>query len=174
MPEENQSDASTTDADPVVGRPTGAAKVVVERGPVSKFATAVHNDSAVYQDDEAAKAAGFTAIPVPPTYAFSSLQYWGSFPEDQPPDPTGGKNPMMEAIGTLMAKGGMVLHGEQEFTYHRPVVVGDVLRNEGQVVDFYTKERGGRTMTFIVTEDVYTDEAGEKVLTSRMNLIHRS
>jgi acyl dehydratase len=158
----------------VVGRPTGVAKVVVERGPVTKFAEAVHNDSAVYLDDAAAKAAGFDAIPAPPTYAFSSLQYWGTFPEDQPPDPTGGKNPMMEVIGSLMASGGMVLHGEQEFVYHRPIVVGDVLHNEGKVVDCYTKESNGRTMTFIVTEDVYTDDAGEPVLTARMNLLHRS
>jgi len=179
VPESNASgassaEASTSDASTVVGRPTGASKVVVERGPVAKFAEAVHNDSAVYQRDDAARAAGFDAIPAPPTYAFSSLQYWGAFPGEQPPDPTGGKNPMMEAIGTLMAKGGIVLHGEQEFTYHRPVVVGDVLHGKGEVVDFYTKESNGRTMTFIVTEDVYTDESGAPVLTSRMNLIHRS
>jgi hypothetical protein len=158
----------------VVGRPTGAAKVVVERGPVAKFADAVHNDSEVYQRADAARSAGFDDIPAPPTFAFSSLQYWGKYPEDQPPDPTGGVNPMMEVIGTLMSKGGMVLHGEQEFEYHRPIVVGDVLHNEGKVVDYYTKQNKGRTMTFIVTEDVYTDESGEPVLTSRMNLIHRS
>ena len=29
-------------------------------------------------------------------------------------------------------------------------------------------------MTFIVTEDTYRDESGEPVLTSTMNLIHRS
>ncbi len=85
------------DASAVVGRPTGAAKVVVERGPVAKFADAVHNDSPVYQSADAAKAAGLPAIPAPPTYAFSGLQYWGRFPEDQPPDPTGGKNPMMDS-----------------------------------------------------------------------------
>ncbi len=68
----------------------------------------------------------------------------------------------------------MVLHGEQDFEYHRPIVVGDVLHNEGKVVDYYTKESNGRTMTFIVTEDVYTDETGEKVVTSRMNLLHRA
>ena len=55
----------------MVGRPTGAAKVVVERGPVTKFADAVHNDSPVYQSADAARAAGFAAIPAPPTYAFS-------------------------------------------------------------------------------------------------------
>jgi acyl dehydratase len=158
----------------VVGRPTGAARAVVERGPVAKFAEAVHNDSAVYQSLDAAKAAGFDDIPAPPTYAFSALQYWGKFPEGQPPDPTGGSSPLMEIIGGLMAKGGMVLHGEQEFTYHRPIVAGDELTVEGQVVDLYSKESSnGRTMTFLVTEDVYRDQSGAAVLTSRMNLIHR-
>ena len=158
----------------VVGRPTGAAKVTVERGPVAKFADAVHNGSPIYQSDDAARAVGFAASPVPPTYAFSALQYWGKFPEGQPPDPTGGTNPMMEIIGNLMAQGGMVLHGEQEFEYHRPIVVGETLNNEGKVVDLYTKQSKGRTMTFLVVEDTYTDESGEPVLTSRMNLIHRA
>lgn len=158
----------------VVGRPTGAAKVVVERGPVMKFAEAVHNDSPVYRDLDAARSAGFESIPAPPTYAFSALQHWGKFPEDQPPDPTGGTSPLMEIIGGLMAKGGIVLHGEQEFIYHRPIVVGDVLTSEGRVVDYYTKESSsGKTMTFVVTEDVYRDASGEPVVTSRMNLIHR-
>jgi acyl dehydratase len=158
----------------VIGRPTGAAKVVIERGPVAKFAQAVHDDREIYQRQDAAEAAGFDAIPVPPTYGFSAMQYWGTFPEDQPEDPTGGTNPMMEIIGGLMAKGGMVLHGEQEFVYHRPIVVGDVLTGEGHVVDHYTKESKGRTMTFLVVEDVYRDAEGEPVLTSRMNLIHRA
>ena len=80
---------------------------------------------------------------------------------------------MMEVIGTLMAKGGMVLHGEQEFEYHRPIVVGDRSASEGKVVDSTTKESRRRTMTFLVTEDQYRNQDGELVLTSRMNLIHR-
>ncbi|MBI2706574.1 MAG: MaoC family dehydratase N-terminal domain-containing protein [Actinobacteria bacterium] len=164
------------DRDDVVGRPTGAAKVTIERGPLAKFATAVRDGSPVYQDVAAARAAGFDDIPLPPTYAFSALQYWGKFPGDQPPDPTGGANPMMEIMGGLRSEGGgMILHGEQEFEYHRPVVAGETLTCEGKVTDFYSKESSsGKTMTFIVTEDVYRDAAGEPVLTSRMNLIHRA
>jgi acyl dehydratase len=160
--------------DDVVGRPTGTARVVIERGPVRKFAEAVHNDSPVYQDAAAARAAGFADIPIPPTYTFSSARYWGAFPGDQPPDPTNGASPTMEIIGKLMAGGGMVLHGEQEFTYHRPVVVGEELTAEGRIVDFYSKESSsGAVMTFLVTEDVYRDADGHDVLTQRMNLIHR-
>ena len=81
---------------------------------------------------------------------------------------------MDQMIGALMAKGGIILHGEQEFAYHRPVVVGDVLVGEGHVVDAYAKESKGKTMTFLVTETVWRDEAsGEPVVTSRFNLIHR-
>ena len=40
--------------------------------------------------------------------------------------------------------------------------------------DIYQKESGGRTMTFMVVEDTYVDADGEPVLTSTMNLIHRS
>jgi acyl dehydratase len=158
----------------VIGRPTGASVVTVERGPVSIFAKSVTDASPIYQDRSAAQGAGFDDIPAPPTFAFSGLAFWGAFPEDQPADnPAKGRNPTMEIIGSLMAKGGMVLHGEQEFVYHRPVVVGDVLRQEGKVVDVYEKESKGSTMTFLVTENEYRDQSGELVLTTRMNLIHR-
>ena len=74
-----------------------------------------------------------------------------------------------------MGGGGLILHGEQEFTYHRPVVVGDVLVGEGTVVDAYRKESKGRTMTFVITETKWVDrETGEPVVTSRFNVLHRS
>ena len=158
----------------VVGKSTMKVRVVVERGPVSQFAQAVTDENPVYHDASAAQAAGLAGIPAPPTYGFSGLGFWGKFPEQQPKDQPEG-NPMFEVMGGLMKTGGLILHGEEEFTYHRPLVVGDVLIGEGKVVDIYEKDSKGRTMTFIVTEDVYRDEkTGEPVLTARMNLIHRA
>jgi acyl dehydratase len=141
---------------------------------VTAFAAAVTERSPIYRDRDAARAAGFDDIPVPPTYFFSAAGFWGAFPETQPSDATPERNPTMEIIGALMATGGIVLHGEQEFTYHRPVVVGETLTSEGRVVDLYEKQSGERTMTFLVTENEYRAADGELVLTSRMNLIHRS
>jgi acyl dehydratase len=156
----------------IIGKPMSKSKVVIERGPVANFATAVCDANPVYRDPRAASEAGFDAIVVPPTFPFV-MQAWGEFPEDQPADkPTG--NPLGEVIGPLMSKGGIILHGEQEFIYHRPVLVGDVLLGEGRVTDAYAKESKGKTMTFIVTETVWRDDAtGEPVVTSRFNLIHR-
>ena len=156
----------------IIGKAMSKSKVVVERSAVTNFATAVVDSSPVYRDARAAEEAGLPAIPAPPTFPFV-MNTWGQFPEIQPDDaPTG--NPMGEVLGPLMAKGGLILHGEQEFVYHRPVFVGDVLSGEGTVVDAYTKDSKGATMTFIVTETVWRDDkTGEPVVTSRFNVIHR-
>ena len=164
---------SDDDLKKIIGKPMNKSKVVVERSAVSNFATAVCDDSPVYRDPRAAKEAGLSSIPAPPTFSFV-MNTWGQFPEIQPADVPSG-NPMGEVIGPLMAKGGIILHGEQEFVYHRPVYVGDVLSGEGTVVDAYTKESKGKTMTFVVTETVWKDDrTGEPVVTTRFNVIHRA
>ena len=157
----------------VIGQPTGKSKVVVERGPVQHFADSLLSTSPIYHNPEAAKEAGFDNIPAPPTWPFA-MEFSGKFDEIQPTDaPTG--NPLMKAMGPLMAKGGLILHGEEEFLYHRPILVGDVLIGDGVISDVYQKESKGRTMTFICSETTWTEEStGEPVVTARMNLIHRS
>ena len=136
------------------GRDLGTQTVVIERAPVPVFARAIGEDAAAFRGDGA---------PVPPTYPFC-WSYWGTVDGEVQGLPIAELRPR-----------GMILHGEQEFTYHRPIVAGDVLTCEGQVVDLYSKESSsGRVMTFLVTEDVYRDQTGEPVLTSRMNLIHRA
>lgn len=158
----------------IIGKPSARTKVVVERGPLVNFAKSVKEDNPIYRDPAAAAAAGFSGIPVPPTYPFV-WGTWGAFPEIQPDNSDVEPGGAMAVIGKLRAEnGGMILHGEQEFVYHRPVVVGETLTGEGAVSELYQKESGGKTMTFCVTETTWRDEAGEPVLTARFNLIHRA
>ncbi|HUC06129.1 MAG TPA: MaoC family dehydratase N-terminal domain-containing protein [Acidimicrobiales bacterium] len=158
----------------IIGKPTGKARVVIERGAVQHFADALFSTSPIYHNPGAAREAGFADIPAPPTWAFA-MEFSGGFAEMQPTDGPSGANPLGAAIGPLVAKGGLILHGEQEFIYHRPVVVGDVLVSEGSIVDAYQKESKGRTMTFIIQETKWSDDkTGEPVVTSRFNLIHRA
>ncbi|HEY2814752.1 MAG TPA: MaoC family dehydratase N-terminal domain-containing protein [Acidimicrobiales bacterium] len=165
---------SELNKDEIVGTPTGKAVVAVERGPVTQFAASLTEKNPVYRNADAAVAAGFTDIPVPPTYFFSAAAFWGAYPEEQPADAVPDRNPVMEVIGKLRTKGGMILHGEQEFEYHEQVVVGDRIASEGKIVDLYEKQAGEHTMTFLVTENQYRNQDGDLVLTSRTNLIHRS
>ena len=156
-----------------VGAPLPAARVVLERGPVSNFAAATTDENPIYKSPDAARAAGFDDIPAPPTYPFA-WNHFGAFPELQP-DGADIPNPMGEIIGQLRGAGGLILHGEQEFIYHRTPQVGDDLVGEGSVKDVYERESKGKTMTFIVTETVWKDAAtGEPVVTSLFNLIHRA
>ncbi len=158
----------------IVGKSTGAYKVRVERGPVSYFAAAVQDDNPIYRDPKAAADAGFDAIPAPPTFSFA-MQHMGRFDEEQPPDPTGGQNPMHSVMGDLFSKGALILHGEQEFTYHRPIQVGDTLVGEGKILDVYEKESSSSVMTFVVVETAWRDEtSNQPVVTERFNLIGRT
>ena len=81
----------------IIGQPTDKAKVVVERGPVTHFADAVLSTSPIYRNPEAAKEAGFAAIPAPPTLPFA-MEFSGKFDEIQPTDAPAG-NPLGTAIG---------------------------------------------------------------------------
>lgn len=154
------------------GAPLPEQVVVVERGPVANFATAITDDNPVFHDAAAAADAGFDRIPAPPTYPLV-MHTFGAFRELQPPAPD-GPDPVTAAIGALMADGGLILHGEQEFTYHRPVQVGDRLRGRGEIEDVRTRESSSATMTFVVARTDWTDdETGEPVCTSRMTVIHR-
>ncbi len=157
----------------IIGQPTGRSTVVVERGPVSFFADAVVDPNPIYKDPAAAQAAGLPAIPAPPTFPIA-MEAWGKFAELQPEDAPSG-SPLLKILGPLMAKGGLILHGEEEFIYHRPVLVGDQLVGDGKVVDAYQKESKGKTMTFVVTETTWVDaKTGDPVVTARFNVIHRA
>ena len=112
----------------VIGAKTGAWRVTVERAPVANFARVLQDPNPVLD-----------GTPAPPTFSFV-MAYWGAYPDDQPPDPTGGTNPMHRIMGELHAKGALVLHGEQEFVYHRTPVAGDVLDGVQTITDIY--ERG--------------------------------
>ena len=163
------ADGSTLEE--LIGTRTAVSTVVVERGPVGFFADCVFDESPESRLPSAAAGAGLDGIVAPPTFPIA-FEGWGRFPELQNEAEQGPG--MMAALAPLVAKGGLILHGEQSFHYHRPVVVGDVLRGEGTIVDAYAKESKGKTMTFVVTETVWTDaESGNPVVTSRFNIIHR-
>lgn len=156
----------------LIGRISGRKVVAVERGPVSNFALAVKDSSPIYQDSRSAKSAGFRDIPVPPTFPFS-MGYWGTFRELQEGLEPVGANPLFEVMSKLGP--GLILHGEQEFEYHRPVVAGDVLYGEDVLSDVYEKETDTHVMTFIVTTTEWRDhETHDPVLTMRFNLVHRA
>jgi hypothetical protein len=150
----------------VIGRRTGAWRVALDRSVLANFAAAVGDRSAEYLSANA---------PAPPTFTFAA-PFWSKLSTDeQPADPTAGAgNPMHTIMGELHGKGALVLHGEQEFVYHRTPVAGDVLDGVQTITDIYEKSTDSANMTFVVMETQWSDARdGSPVVTERFNLIAR-
>ena len=135
------------------GTQLGGQRVIIERGPVRVFASAVGDKDPRYWQDGAM---------VPPTFPFS-MPYWGSLGQ-------GGAAGL--PIERLRGPGRMILHGEQEFIYHRWPKAGDELASSGTISDVYEKERPGGGMEFYVTNTEWRDaKSGDPVVTTKFTLI---
>lgn len=129
----------------------------VEKGQLRLFAKATGERNPIYFDEEAAKAAGYPAMPAPPTFAFclASLA-----PQ------TGGS---LRDMNVPIEK---VLHGEQHFTYHRPIFAGDRIRIKSKVLDIYDKKGGA--LEFVVTETTSRNQKDELCVSSRTIAVVRN
>jgi hypothetical protein len=68
-----------------------------------------------------------------------------------------------------------VLHGEQEFSYNRLPVAGEVLKGTMRISKDFTKEgRRGGTMRFVTYESRFVDAEDREVLTAYYTLLETS
>jgi hypothetical protein len=143
-------------------------RVRIEHGPVMLFARALKDSNEIYASEHAAERAGFAHVPVPPTYTFV-MSNAGAFSDIQP---AGGTGSMYSSSGVdaerAFARDGLFLHGEQHFTYHRPVAVGDVL--EGRMRTSKPIARDGRRGPMEVTyfQTTWSDLDGDPVVDERI------
>ncbi|MGP9810545.1 MaoC family dehydratase N-terminal domain-containing protein [Rhodopseudomonas sp. NSM] len=130
----------------------------VEPGRLRYFFETLAESNSVYRDAAAAKAAGYGAIPIPPTYLFCLEMLDNEKP--------------FEFLSALDIDLGRVLHGEQSFTYHAPVVVGDTLTFSSRVAGV-TDKKGG-AMTLIVVETAITNQDGVHVADTARTIVVRN
>ena len=141
--------------DELKGTELGSQTITIEQGPVRAFARAISDDPEHYTGD------GATA---PATFPFV-MSYWGSMG-------TGGAAGL--PIDKLRGPGRMILHGEQEFDYHRPALVGETLTGTSRISDVYEKDTSSATMEFYVRETSWVDTSGAPVVDERFTLIVRA
>lgn len=121
---------------------------------VREFARAVHSENPIHFDPEAASAAGFRDVVAPPTFAVTiqemTLDQLLGDPE----------------AGIDFSR---VVHGDQRFTYTRPIVAGDELSATLTIAS--VKQLGGHSMVTASSEIV--DERGDHVVTAISTLVVR-
>jgi acyl dehydratase len=126
----------------------------VSRVKIAEFATAIGDPNPVYRDRSAAQAAGHPDVIAPPTFAIVIS---------------------MASAGTAISDPGlglnyaMVVHGEQRFTYERPIVAGDVLIAQPTITEI--RDAGRNVMVTTSTEIRSHD--GSLVCTATGTLVER-
>ena len=133
-------------------------KARVEPGRLRYFFETLGETNPVYRNPAAATAAGYAATPTPPTYLFC-LEMMDS---EKP----------FEFLERLDIDLGRVLHGEQRFAYHAPVVVGDTLTFQSRVVSVAQKKGGA--LTIIEVETRITNQSGAHVADTVRSIVVRN
>jgi acyl dehydratase len=130
------------------------APYLVGREKVREFAAAVGSRDPLCLDVDAARAAGYDDVVAPPTFAVVVQE---------------------RTLAQLLADEGAgidfsrVVHGDQRFTFTRPIVAGDELVAELTVSS--VKSLGGHTM--VTADSVIRDARGEHVVTAVSTLVVR-
>jgi acyl dehydratase len=135
-----------------VGRNYSISPYQVGREKIREFATAIGAADSAYHDPEAAKALGYPDVVAPPTFPVVLT---------------------MAASDALVADLGIdysrIVHGDQRFSYTRPVVAGDELVCVTTVEEIVS--RGGHD--FVTSRSEITTTAGEPVVTAWSKLVVR-
>ena len=138
-----------------VGRVFGPTEPYeVSRVKIAEFATAIGEPSELCRNREAARQAGYPDVIAPPTFAIVISM-----------------NSSAQAVADpgLGVDYSMVVHGEQSFSYARPLHAGDVVVAKTTVESI----KPVRGMTMLTTSTDISTTGGEHVCTARSTLVER-
>jgi acyl dehydratase len=126
----------------------------VSRVKIAEFATAIGEPSELCRDADAARQAGYPDVIAPPTFAIVISM---------------NSTARVEADPGLGLDYSMVVHGEQSFSYARPLYAGDVVVAKTTVESI----RPIRDMTMLTTSTDISTVDGEYVCTAKSTLVER-
>jgi len=139
-----------------IGEELGSYTYEVERSWIRRFASALGDPNPVWTDEESAKRQGpFEALIAPPTFYIVM-------------DPVETKELNLQGfLDDIPYKRTILANGFNEVEYFQPIKAGDVIT----VITKYTElvEKDGRLgrLVFPVRENIYRNQRGELVATSR-------
>jgi acyl dehydratase len=128
----------------------------LDRTRLQFFARAIGEQDPVYLDPAAAQAAGYPDLPAPPTFLFAAEL------------DSGANDQLLTDLDIPLVK---LLHGEQSFSYIKPICAGDTVSVESTITDIYDK-KGGK-LEFVVKDSRVTNQKVELVAEMRTVLVVR-
>lgn len=134
--------------------------VTIERAKIRELALAIGDDSPAYQSQQAARAAEYADVSLPPTIATQFL-FWGN-------------TRFVEQLAELGLDVNRLMHREEEYEYLAPVHPGETLTGVMAVLDGANRRGSHNTSIDLVTLQIrYTNQQGQTVLIATTRLISR-
>ncbi len=126
----------------------------VSRVKIAEFANAIGDFNPLYRDRDAAQGAGHRDVLAPPTFPIV-ISMAGS-----------AQAVMDPGLGINYA---MVVHGEQRFSYSRPLYAGDIVTCQSTISEI----REARSNMLLTTQTEIKTVDGEHVCTAYSTLVER-
>lgn len=139
-----------------IGHELPPSVLPIEQTRLRFFAKAIGETDPIYFDVVAARKAGYTDLPAPPTFIFAAELDSGAI------------DLLLDKLEIPLPK---LLHGEQGFTYHCPACVGDTVTVRSVIEDIYDKRNG--SLEFVVKTSRATNQRDELVAEMRTVLVCR-
>jgi acyl dehydratase len=138
----------TTLDESAVGMTSAPQDFEVEKGAIRRFAEAIGDTNPLYLDVAFARAHGYANVIAPPTF------------------PTTFRVPLPVTIDPSH-----VLHGEQDYTFSRPITAGETIRCVSKILKVYARDGSLGKMTFVIAEISGQDAQGQPVFTGKSTII---
>lgn len=134
----------------LIGKKSSKVKSTIERGMVTRFAESIGDLNPIYVDEEVGKKSRYGGNIAPPTF------------------------PRVLSTGVIeglkLPKKGLI-HGEQNYHYKRPLLVGEDIYSYSVIEDYYEKQGSNGLMGFLSTKRYGEDANGELVFTEESIII---
>jgi acyl dehydratase len=140
-----------------IGHELPPSVLPIERTRLRFFAEATGQTDPIYTDREAARKAGYSDLPAPPTFLFAAEL------------DSGASDRMLRDLGIPLER---LLHGEQGFTYHCTPCVGDTVTVRSRIADIYEKKGGA--LEFVVKTSRATDQNDRLLAEMRTVIVCRN
>ncbi len=137
-----------------IGLTTERYKVDIEKGHIRRFCQAIGDTNPLFLDEQAASESAYGSLIAPLTFPVALSDETVAFP--------------------LQLDVRRMLHGEQEFIYHKPLRPEASYTAQMKVSDIYEREGKSGKMQFIVLDTEFRDDSDELVVVSRTNIIYRT
>ncbi len=136
-----------TEFSDLIGKEYPPFKVDVEKGRVGSFAKAIGAKDPVHFDEKEAKANGYRGIIAPLTFGYTIAMDAGQ---------------SFNALDEMNVDKTRAVHGEQGFTYHDDICVGDTISGQQEITDIYDKKDGA--LIFVETAIKLRNQFGKDVV----------